>query len=381
MSDLGATASLSAKASVSGAGLAKRKKQGARLQKHLPADLCQSMQQEPWRFDVLSLLRRLEAAYPDLPRLGQSVTLTQEIAVPRQDPFLEFPSANVTRMQFNPEPPHDVHVQFMGYFGPQGALPLALTAEAHQWMFHRNDPSFARFADILAARFVQMFYRAWADARPVVQMDRPQDDRFRVWLGALVGLGSPALRDRDSLSDDIRLGLTGLLSSRVRSVARLRQCLEHILAMPVTLQEHAGTWLDFDPVDYSRLGRHASTLGQDMCLGTRAFSLTHRLRLVLHCGDLAQYHAFLPGQPECRRLLDFLYGYLGPAMDVEIALSLPEHLLPPTQLGVAGQLGWTSFSLSPSEPQTQSEPSSTATRFCAVFSASAHYAAGAPPSQ
>ncbi len=119
MSDPSATAPERAKAAVSGSGLPKRKKQGVGPQNHLPADLRQSMQQEPWRFDVLSLLRRLEAAYPDLPRLGQSVTLTQEIAVPRQDPFLEFPSANVTRMQFNSQPPHDVHVQFMGYFGPQ----------------------------------------------------------------------------------------------------------------------------------------------------------------------------------------------------------------------------------------------------------------------
>jgi type VI secretion system protein ImpH len=344
----------------------------------LPPQMRARMVQEPWRFDVLGLFRKLEAAHPDLPRVGQSVTLAQDIVLPRQDPFLEFPSANVTRIQFNEQTPHEVNIQFMGYFGPQGALPLALTAEAHQWITRRNDPSFARFVDIFLARFVQMFYRAWADARPIVQMDRPEDDRFRVWLGALIGLGTPALRDRDSLPDEVRLGLTGLLSARVRSAARLRQCLKHILGTPVTLQEHVGTWLDFDPADCSQLGRNASTLGQDMCLGTRAFSLTHRIRLVLHCRDLAEYQSLLPGQPECRRLLDFLHGYLGRALDVDIALSLPEDLVPPTYLGQAGRLGWTSFALSPAPEPANSQILDNKERICAVFSAAAHHYAPSP---
>lgn len=338
----------------------------------VPETLRARMIEEPHTFDVLSLLRRLEAAHPDLPRLGRSVTLKQEIVIPRQDPFLEFPSCNVSRVEFHHGAATDVHVQFMGYFGPQGALPLPLTAEARQWMVRHNDPSFARFADIFSARFVQLFYRAWADARPVVQMDRPEDDRFRIWLGSLIGLGTPATQDRDSLPDMIRLGLAGLISSRLRSASRLRRCLKHILGTPVTLEEHVGTWLEFDPADCSRLGQRASSLGQDICLGTRAFSLNDKLRLVLHCRDLDEYHAFLPGQPECRRLVDFLRAYLGPTVEVDIALSLPEAMLPPTRLGAAGQLGWTSFSLSPStHGSDEDNPAPRAERLCAVFSATA----------
>lgn len=346
---------------------AKLASRSTRQPSHLPETLRARMIETPFAFDVLSLLRRLETAHPDLPRLGQSVTLVQEIAVPRQDPFLEFPSCNVTRVAFHEGSASDVHVQFMGYFGPQGALPLSLTAEALQWMKRRNDPSFARFADIFAARFVQLFYRAWADARPIVQMDRPKDDRFRVWLGALIGLGSPALRARDALPDDIRLGLSGLISSRVRSVARLRQCLAHLLGAPVTIEEHVGTWLNFDPSDCSHLGQNASRLGQDICLGTRAFSLNEKIRLVIACRDLDEYNTFLPGQPESRRLVDFLYAYLGPTFEVDIALSLREEQLPPTRLGTAGQLGWTSFSLSPAQPDA---PAPSGRRLCAVYSAS-----------
>lgn len=339
----------------------------------LPDTLRARMVEKPFSFDVLSLMRRLDAAHPGLPALGRSVTLSQEIAIPRQDPFLEFPSSNVTRVSFHEGAATDVHIQFMGYFGPQGALPLTLSAEAYQWLTRHNDPSFARFADIFSARFVQMFYRAWADARPVVQMDRPEDDRFGIWLGSLIGLGSPATQKRDSLPDEVRLGLAGLLSSRVRSVARLQQCLRHILGTPVTLEEHVGTWLEFDPADCSRLGQRASNLGENMCLGTRAFSLNDKLRLVLHCRDLDEYHSFLPGQPQCRWLVDFLRAYLGPLLEVDIALSLPEPALPPTRLGAAGQLGWTSFSLSPPDPDSKETQKAAPTghRICAVFSAAA----------
>jgi len=331
----------------------------------LPDTLRARMVEAPYAFDVLALMRRLEASRPDLPRISRSVTLAQEIVIPRQDPFLEFPPSNVAEVSFQDSGVADVHVRFMGYFGPQGALPLPLTAEALEWKQRHNDPSFARFADIFAARFVQLFYRAWAEARPIVQMDRPHDDRFRIWLGSLIGLGTPATQDRDSLPDIVRLGLAGLMSSRIRSVARLRQCLGYILGTPVTLQEHVGTWLEFDPEDCSKLGQRASSLGTDMCLGTRAFSLNDKLRVVLHCRDLEEYNAFLPGQPQCRKLVDFLRGYLGPLLEVDIALSLPEAVLPPTRLGTAGQLGWTSFSLSPTEAEA---PTPEGERLCAVFS-------------
>ncbi len=336
-----------------------------------------SVAREPWRFDVLTLLRRLEAAQPAAPRLGRSATMAQEIAIPRQDPFLEFPSCNITQVAFPQDAPCEVHVQFMGYFGPQGALPLPLSAEAHQWLTRHNDPSFARFADIFSTRFVQLFYRAWADARPEVQMDRPGDDRFRVWLGSLIGLGSPATRNRDGVPDDTRLGLAGLLSGRVRSATRLRQSLDHLLGMPLELEERVGTWLDFDPADCSRLGLTGSTLGQDICLGTRAFSLNDKLRLVLHCRDLDEYHAFLPGQPDCHRLLDFLHSALGMTIETDIVLTLPQALVPPTVLGQAGNLGWTAFSLNPEAP---TDPASSAAissdrRRCAVYSANAHHAA------
>ena len=75
-----------------------------------------------------------------------------------------------------------MHERFLGFFGPQGALPLDTTIEAFHWA-RGHDESFVRFANIFADRFLQLFYRAWAQAQPHVNRDRPKDDRFTVYVG------------------------------------------------------------------------------------------------------------------------------------------------------------------------------------------------------
>ena len=63
-------------------------------------------------------------------------------------------------------------VKFLGLLGPQGALPLATTEESLTWWLMRDD-AFPRFLDLINGRFLQLFFRAWSDARPIAQHDRP----------------------------------------------------------------------------------------------------------------------------------------------------------------------------------------------------------------
>lgn len=320
---------------------------------------------DPWRFDFLALMRDLERGAPDKPRIGRSQTLAQEIVTLGQDPFLEFPASNVTGYHVVPGRTPALRVRFLGYFGPQGALPLAVTAEAKYWIEARGDDAFARFADIIATRFLQMFYRAWADARPVVQADRPDDDRFRQWLGALVGIGTPALRDRDAIPDAARLEYAGLLGSRVKSAARLVQALRRMLRLDVVLEERIGSWLDFEPGDLTRLGGPRAALGQNSYLGARVFSINDKARLTIRTRSLAEYESFLPGTDRCRALTDFLYFYLGDATEIDVALALPRRELPEVRLGAAGQLGWTTFA---APDRNAGDPDAHVT--CATFSVS-----------
>ena len=159
---------------------------------------------------------------------------------------------------------------------------------------------------------------------------------------------------RDTLPDDTRRQVLGLWGARVRSAARLVQILREIMAMEVDLDERVGSWLEFSPDDHSRLGGARAAIGRNCCLGARAWSVSHKIRVTLHCRDLDEYERCLPGRAECTRLGDLLRSYLGPTIESEIALTLPADRLPPTRLGQAGQLGWTSFALPP--PDTDADP-------------------------
>lgn len=64
-----------------------------------------------------------------------------------------------------------------GFLRPAGGLAAHATIEAFTWS-NQHDASFARFTDIFANRFQQLFFRAWADARPIAHWDRPASDHF-----------------------------------------------------------------------------------------------------------------------------------------------------------------------------------------------------------
>lgn len=298
--------------------------------------------EEPWRADVLALLRELERGDTAKPRIGTNAVVAQEIVAIGQDPFVEFPAANVSAMEERPDKPLQVRTRFLGFFGPQGALPLATTMEAYQWQ-QGNDDSFVAFTDIFANRFLQLFFRSWSDARPITQFDRPDEDRFVDYLGSFVGIGTSAFHDRDSVPDIAKLPFAGLLAGRIKSAARLEQALRGLLGLDVEVVERVGSWLEFEPDDLSRLGQAGAMLGQNTYLGARVYSVETKALLKVKTRDIDDYRDFLPGGRKFRELADVIQFYLGDAVDFDVQLGLPKSVVPSTQLGEAGQLGWTSW--------------------------------------
>ena len=61
------------------------------------------IQKEPWRFDLLALLRRLERSFPDEPRIGDSASRREEFVTLGEDPFLEFPASNISTADRDPQ--------------------------------------------------------------------------------------------------------------------------------------------------------------------------------------------------------------------------------------------------------------------------------------
>ena len=307
-----------------------------------PATFLDQATKEPWRFDFFTLMRRLERSFPERPRVGDSASLREEVVLLGQDPFLDFPASNVSRVERTTNGRIRVHAKFLGMLGPQGALPLSTTEEAHGWSTMR-DEAFARFLDILNHRFLQLFYRAWADARPIVQHDRPDADRFLTYVGAMIGVGSKPYRGLDTVPDLAKLAFAGLMGPQAKSASRLRSFIAGLFGVRVEIEQFVGTRLAIEQGERSRLGARNGTLGVDMLVGGTVYSVQDKIRIRIYTASLAEYMRFLPTGDRCEPLADAVFFYVGDQLDWEVELALPSREVAPTKLAGFGQLGWTSW--------------------------------------
>lgn len=284
----------------------------------------------------LALLRQLERDDTSRPRIGRSGRRRDDIVDIGQDPQLDFPSVDLGEVEAR-DGRTSVRARFMGYFGPHGALPLNTTEEVLRWQVE-GEEAFVRFTDMLASRFFQLFFRAWSNAHAISQHDRPEDDRFAMYVGAVAGLGSPAALHHDSFPDIARLPLVSVFGGRVRSAVRLRQMLSSYFSFPVEIEEHVPCWLEFEADDLRGLGQ-GGMLGQDVYLGARLQSVNEKVCIHLVLPDADHYRAFLPGADSHNRLADLVFWYLGKCVDVDLSLALPAGRIPPARLGEAS-IGW-----------------------------------------
>lgn len=308
---------------------------------------------EPWRYDMLATLRRAEALHPDKPRLGDSANLRDEYIDLGQEPHMNFAAANIAKyLPATKEHRARMLVRFFGMLGPMGPLPLSTTDEAQHWYSHRDD-SFARFLDIFNDRFLQLFYRAYADARPSEQSARHDQDRFADFVGSVVGIGAAAWRNLDSMPDLEKLRFAGQLASRVISASRIEDLVSGTFGVRATVEQFIGMALELGDDEVSRLGQANARLGAGLMLGARVISVDHKFRLQIETNSLEVYEAFLPGGRWCVRLVDTLFNAVGQEYDWDVELLLPEVLAPPAELGSYGRLGWTGWMRKPEPSETR----------------------------
>lgn len=286
----------------------------------------------------LNFLRRIEQGAGDKPRIGESTALKEESVVLGQDPFMGFPEHDFSRMGTSKNGVPEVRNHIIGFFGPNGALPLDITEEVYRWT-RTGDMAFVRFTDIFATRFQQLFYRAWADARAITQFDHENGDRFHSYVGALLGMGTPSFLERDDLPDLNKLALAAIAVGRVKSPCKLRQMLEVDLGAEVDIEEHVPVWINFEDDAKNAMGISGS-LGQDLYVGGRVQSVEEKIVIHIHTKSLSDYRAFLPGGESHKRLAAIVNWYLGQAIEVDVSLTLPAGEVQPAKIGESAELGW-----------------------------------------
>jgi type VI secretion system protein ImpH len=297
---------------------------------------------EPWRFDLFNVLRRYEREHPQKPRIGDSATVGDEFVILSQNPYMEFPASTLEGAIEEPSGRMRLIARFLGMFGPQGALPLTTTEESYIWLLERDD-AFPRFVDIFQRRFLALFYRAWADPRPIAQNDRPKEDRFWAYIGSMIGVGSPPYRNVDTISDFAKMEFAGLLAPKAKSASRLRNLIAGLFGVKVEIDEFVGAWLSFEKQECTQLGSSQSLLGSDTILGASVFSVSDKFRIRVFVKDIAQYERFLPGPDLAQQIGDAVFLYLGEEFDWDMELAIPAGEITPVRLGLGAKLGWTSW--------------------------------------
>ena len=305
----------------------------------------------PHRHAFLHVMRRVDAHHSDKPRLGTARRPMDEPVRLGQVADLSFAPSELATVNLQDRSGRPrIEVRFFGLFGPNGPLPLHLTAYARERRMHKADETFGRFADLFHHRLLLLFYRAWAQAQPTVSLDRPQDDRFADYVGSMIGVGGAAWRQRDAAPDHARLAFAGLLSRQVRNADGLAHLLSGYLGMQVRVEQFVGRWMPLPQAERSRIGRRAasrrmstSQLGVSAVLGQAVFDRQHHFRVHVGPLTLSAFESLLPVGQALPAVQALLKHYVGLEFGWDLRLELDRAQVPACRPGRYGRLGWTTW--------------------------------------
>lgn len=295
--------------------------------------------ESPHRYSLFALVRGAAARSGDKPPVGKSRLPSQDVIRLHQIPHTAFPAPTLDVINFDREVP-SAGGYWLGLTGPMGPLPLHLTEFAiYESKFAKQRP-FSDFLDLLAGRFLQLFYRAWAVSQPNVQADRPEQDRFAERVDQLTGAGEGA--DAESAMPRLaRLFYASQFASR-RSAGSIEGMMRHLLQLPVRVFEFQPRWADVEEEDQTRLGVCHHRLG-DALIGSRMLLVSYSFTVEITSSNEREFRQLLPSGalfPIVKAALDAITpGHL----QWTVSLRLPASEAPPASLDGRTPLGWCSW--------------------------------------
>ncbi|MEP5761885.1 MAG: type VI secretion system baseplate subunit TssG [Litoreibacter sp.] len=342
--------------------------------RHPRADLAAAdMQIE--RMDFFRMLALLES---EGRRFGRSGGPAQEPARLGQSARLSFAAQDVAELlteTTNGATPQVV-VNVLGLLGPEGPMPLHMTRWVMQRMSNRwfagdsagalADTSFLDFINILQHRMLAFYWRAWADARPEIQLVHGDGGRVSAMLRAFSGLGLPGTITEDARIDGAKLRHATDLVQNSNGPERLTAFVATVIGVPVTLAEFVGHWVLLPDKLQSRIGAQHCGLGTGAVVGARSFDRMSRAELRIGPLSLKQFTDFLENPTVWAQLRHAVIAASGKELDFDLRLVLAANDVPAATLGQC-QLGRTSW-LAPSNTTDRDDLCfSTVTRDMATF--------------
>jgi type VI secretion system protein ImpH len=311
-----------------------------------PVELEMLLEAKAARFDFFQVLRLIEAAHPERPRIGTSLRPRDDAVRFGQDPSLSFHPTTLGQFtRASGDAKARLAVNFFGLLGANGPMPTHITEYVRDRLRNGGDGTMLAFLDVFHHRMVSLFYRTRASAEPAVSLDRADADRFGAFVGSLFGIGAPGLRERDEIGDFAKLHFAGLLANKARPASGLVAILSAYFKLPVRVEQFVGHWMRLPPDIQTRIGREdaGNRLGISAVLGKSVWDSQNKFRIVIGPVGYADYCRLLPGGESMQRLVAWIRTYVGGALDWDVRLILKKEETPALRLGRGTRLGWSTW--------------------------------------
>lgn len=310
-------------------------------------------------FDFFQAVALLENEAPDAAGVGTGPAPHHEVVKLRSSISMSFPPSDVERVRALPDGKTEVTVRLMGLAGALGPLPAPYSELVARRAVNR-DFALRDFLDIFHHRLLSLFYRARKQHRIGLGVRSPVEDSAARHLFALIGLGSPGLRDRLSVPDRALLHHAGTLSRPIRPIAGLEVLLRQHFGVRVRGRPLTGRLCPIEREDRTAIGRSGRRrgLGRDAVIGDRVWVQDAAFQIVLGPLDHDQVDRFLPGGDALRPLCALVDVYAGDTADYTLCLLADPSAVTQARLGRAhgSRLGYTAWLGSRRRAVTSAQP-------------------------
>ncbi|MCB9761311.1 MAG: type VI secretion system baseplate subunit TssG [Alphaproteobacteria bacterium] len=313
--------------------------------------------EEAHRFEFFQAVRLLERFF-DLtqdrrpPQIDQAIRHKGQIS-------LAFPPTEVVGVRVPEEGRWLVELEsaLMSLAGAHGPLELPFT-ELVLERVQAGDTAMQDFLNVFQHRLLAMLPQIRAAHRTGFSIQAPEHDILSGYLFAVMGLGTPKVRERLSIPDRSLLGGVGLLAREPRSLAGLEALLSAHFGVPVRTRPLVGGWCPLDATQHTRIGPAGQNrrLGDDATLGVAAWDQQRGFDVTLGPMSWRRFNQFLPVRtaadapteavPTAYTALGELTRlYCGVFSHFCVRLRLEEGCAPPLRLGSpeGPRLGWTAW--------------------------------------
>lgn len=259
------------------------------------------------------------------------------------NPSLGFSPADVHDLDRLPTGNLIMQTNFFGLSGAQSPLPGFIVEQ----LLNEAPGSFRQpFFDFFNNRLINLVYRVWRKYRYYVRFQPNAKDEFSTKLFALIGLGTPELRENSPVNWGKMLACSGMLAGHSRSPQVVARVVAHAFELKdVVVRQWTRRVVPLAPEQQTQLGCMNSQLGVTSLLGESIADRQGKFTLCLQQLSLARFYDFLPSGKDYSALCQLMTFILREPMAYDLELTLKEQEVPSFTLGggTNAALGWSTF--------------------------------------